>query len=120
MARKRTLIILCIALLFMLCLNGNAIRDNPIITASAASSQNCNTRDNLRETARSFAGRCCKGSIKEVFPGEYWDSTLGEIQDACSVGGRRGCDDGDDEPSASSAKNAQKAWKLLDQARFRK
>lgn len=80
---------------------------------------NCNTRDNMDETAQSFIGRCCKGSINSVFPSDYLDKTLSQIQDSCKVGSRRDCDDGD-EPSLESARRARTAWKLLNRDEYRK
>jgi hypothetical protein len=119
MARKIAVIAFCVALVSGVCLNSNANRGNAVSTVSAAWAQNCNVRDNMGETAESFVGRCCKGSVKSEFPGEYWQKTLNEIDSDCSVGGRRGCEDGD-EPSASSAQKARKAWKLLTRSEYRK
>jgi hypothetical protein len=119
MARKLALIVLCIALVSILCLNSSVNRGSAFSMVSAASAQNCNPQDNMGETAQSFAGRCCKGSIKSVFPGQYWDKTLKEIDADCTSGGRRYCDD-DDAPSASSIAAARTAWKLLKSNEYRK
>jgi len=62
---------------------------------------NCNAGSNLNETAQAFIPRCIKGSVKDVFPGEMYSKTLGEIK---------------------SGKTAvhKKAWKLLNDNRFKK
>lgn len=119
MTRTLALIVLCIALISIVCFNSNANRDGAFRTVSAASAQNCDVNDNMNETAQSFAGRCCKGSIKSVFPGQYWNKTLKEIDADCTSGGRRYCDD-DSSPSASSIAEARKAWKLLKSGEYRK
>lgn len=92
---------------------------NGILSPGTVYAQSCDTRERMDETAESFIGRCCKGSIRSRFPGEYLDKTLSQIKDACQVGSVRNCDD-DDEPSASSAKNAKTAWKLLNREEYRK
>lgn len=52
-----------------------------VISPGKALAQSCNPRDsaNANETGQSFISRCKKGSIDSVFPGEFLDSTLGEI-----------------------------------------
>lgn len=80
-------------------LHGCGDEDKP--SAPDQESQSCNAGDNPNEIAQDFIGRCRKGSIYREFPTEYLGYTLGEIQA---------------EPSA----NARKAWKLLNDGRFRK
>lgn len=62
---------------------------------------NCKTKDNLGEIADSFISRCRKASIRAEFPGELLRETLGNI--------KRG-----------NAANYKKAWKLLNDGRFKK
>jgi hypothetical protein len=62
---------------------------------------NCKTNDNLGEVADSFISRCRKASIRAEFPGELLGETLGNI--------KRG-----------NAANYKKAWKLLNDGRFKK
>jgi hypothetical protein len=64
-------------------------------------SQSCNARDNLDDLAVTFISRCCKASIYREFPSELLFKTLGEIQ--------RG-----------STAAHKKAWKLLNDNRFKK
>jgi hypothetical protein len=91
---------------------------NGILSPTIVYAQSCDTKDRMSETAESFIGRCCKGSIRSVFPSEYLGSTLSQIKDICG-GSNRNCDD-DDEPSASSIKKAKTAWKLLNRSEYRK
>jgi hypothetical protein len=60
-----------------------------------------NAGDNLDETAESFIGRTRKGSINREFPGELKGKTLGEIKQGKSAA-------------------EKKAWKLLNDNRFKK
>ncbi len=119
MFRKMAVIAFCIALVSVIGLKSNVNRDNASSIVSAASADSCNPRDNMGETAESFIGRCCKGSIRQVFPAEYLSKTMNEIQQSCKVGSRRDCDDGD-EPTLESARRARTAWKLLDRGEYRK
>lgn len=61
----------------------------------------CDANDNLGEIANNFISRCRKGSIRQVFPGEHYGDTLGEIKDC----GTASC---------------KTAWKLLNDNRFKK
>jgi hypothetical protein len=63
--------------------------------------ENCEANDNLTEIANSFISRCRKASIRREFPGELLNETLGAIK---------------------KGKSAQhkKAWKLLNDNRFKK
>jgi len=72
-------------------------------SGSSEIQQNCEYRENLDETATSFIGRCCLAKIRQRFPGEYFGSTLQEIQDARAID-----------------RNADRAYKLLNDGRFRK
>jgi len=119
MFRKMAVIAFCIALVSVMGLKSNVNRDNASSIVSTAWADSCNPRDNMGETAESFIGRCCKGSIREVFPSEFLSKTMNEIQDTCKVGSRRDCDDGD-EPTLESAKKARTAWKLLNRSEYRK
>jgi hypothetical protein len=73
----------------------------PFSGHSLALAQSCNTNKSLDEVAISFIGRCCKGSILREFPGQLLFTKIGEI--------RRG-----------STADHKKAWKLLNNSRFRK
>jgi hypothetical protein len=61
----------------------------------------CDAGDNLGEIANNFISRCRKASIRQVFPGEHYGDTLGEI---------RNC----------RTKSCKTAWKLLNEGRFKK
>jgi hypothetical protein len=71
--------------------------DSPAYAQDAS----CDARENFREVAVSFISRCCKGSIYREFPGELLFTTIAEIQ--------RG-----------STAAHKKAWKLLNDNRFKK
>ncbi len=62
---------------------------------------NCVARDNLGETANSFISRCRKASIRLEFPSQLLSKTLGEIKNG-------------------STATYRKAWKLLNDNRFKK
>jgi hypothetical protein len=66
-----------------------------------AAAGDCVANNNLGETADSFISRCRKASIRSEFPGEFLGSTLGEIK------------------KGKSARH-KKAWKLLNDNRFKK
>jgi hypothetical protein len=72
--------------------------------ASSLATQSCTYNDNLGEVATYFIGRCCLGSIRSKFPGEYLNSTLGQILSDKNKGVKRAAD----------------AYKLLNDGRFRK
>ena len=61
----------------------------------------------LRTKARDWIGQQCKGSINQEFPEELREKTLEEIQDLSRSKG-------------DGADVAKKAWKLLNDSRFRK
>ncbi|MEV0711600.1 hypothetical protein [Nocardia aurea] len=65
------------------------------------SAGNCSRDDNLGETAQSFISRCRKGSINREFPGQLLQTSLKDIK------------------SGNSA-DYKKAWKLLNDNRFKK
>jgi hypothetical protein len=73
----------------------------PFSGPSLALAQSCNTNENLEEVAISFIGRCCKGAILREFPGQLLFTKIEDI--------RRG-----------STSDHKKAWKLLNNSRFRK
>lgn len=64
---------------------------------------NCEYQENLSEVATRFIGRCCIAAIRREFPGEFYDSTLDEINQL-----------------RSENRRAQTAYKLLNDGRFRK
>lgn len=71
---------------------------------SSLAVQSCNFNDNLGEIATYFLGRCVMASVRGKFPGEYLNSTLGQIKSDNAKGiGRSGT-----------------AYKLLNDSRFRK
>jgi hypothetical protein len=61
----------------------------------------CVAKNNTSELATNFIARCCKGSIKSVFPGEMYSKTVGEIK-------------------KGKSKSHKTAWKLLNDGRFKK
>lgn len=73
-------------------------------TASSLATQSCAYNDNLGEVAIYFMGRCCLGSVKNAFPSEYFNSTLGQILSDKKKG----------------VKHAIDAYKLLNDGRFKK
>jgi hypothetical protein len=66
--------------------------------------KNCKYEDNLNEVANKFIGKCCKGSINAEFPTILKTETLQFIQEAKKQGIPEG----------------KKAYKLLNDGRFRK
>ena len=72
--------------------------------SAAAYAAPCEYDDNLNDTARTFIGRCCEGGINREFPGEYYDVTLSQIKADSKAGNA----------------SARKAYKLLNDSRFRK
>jgi hypothetical protein len=70
-------------------------------TQLAYAQNSCVANENLNETAQSFIGRCCRGGINSEFPGELYSKTLREIKDG-------------------SGASYNKAWKLLNDNRFKK
>lgn len=73
-------------------------------TASSLATQSCTYTDNLGEVATYFIGRCCYARIRGQFPGQYLNSTLGQILSDKNKGVKRAAD----------------AYKLLNDGRFRK
>ncbi|NHZ66919.1 hypothetical protein [Massilia genomosp. 1] len=63
-----------------------------------------NSISRFGKTAQEIMGKECKGSVKEVFPGQWKDKTLKTILDA----------------SKNGDKTAKTAWKLLNDLRFKK
>ena len=94
--RKLAKLLSTFAIGFSLAFSVGIIGDVP-----EAQGANCTAKDNLSEVARKYIGRCRKGSINREFPGELLDETLGQL--------RKGRD----------AKR-NKAWKLLNDSRFKK
>ena len=84
-------------LISQFCLRGNTIGD--IIPNQSCPARNCVAKDNLDEKADSFISRCRKASIRQEFPTELLNTTLGNI--------RRG-----------KSKKYKRAWKLLNDGRF--
>ena len=70
---------------------------------SIAYAANCKIDDNLGETAQKFVGRCCKGSVKSVFPGNMWGNTVGDIK-----------------RNKSKSSDYKTAWKLISRSEYRK
>jgi hypothetical protein len=64
-----------------------------------AQAADCVASNNLGDIADSFISRCRKGSIRQAYPGELLNETLGNIK-------------------AGSAANYKTAWKLLNDNRF--
>lgn len=67
----------------------------------SAFAADCSAENNLEETAQSFIGRCRRGKINRVFPTELLLVKVGAIRDGKS-------------------KSYRKAWKLLNDSRFKK
>lgn len=63
--------------------------------------QGCTANDNLNITCKVFISRCRKGSINREFPSEFLDDKMSVVK------------------KGSSAKH-KKAWKLLNDNRFKK
>ena len=61
----------------------------------------CDASQNLDETCRSFIGRCRKGGINSEFPGQFYDVKIREVKNGTSA-------------------DHKKAWKLLNDNRFKK
>ncbi|GAB4205077.1 MAG: hypothetical protein Fur006_60810 [Coleofasciculaceae cyanobacterium] len=76
-------------------------KETNVLTPDYLAEQDCVTNNNLYELANNFISRCCKASIRSEFPGEYMNKSLGYIKnDKTAIG--------------------KKAWKLLNDSRFRK
>lgn len=61
----------------------------------------CSASENLEETATSFIGRCCKASIRREFPSELLSNKRADIKSGTTA-------------------TYKKAWKLLNDNRFKK
>ncbi|GAX40287.1 hypothetical protein NIES4075_12510 [Tolypothrix sp. NIES-4075] len=68
-----------------------------------AGANNCFYYDNLDLTANEFISKCCKGSIRQRFPGQFLTTTLEFIDTARAID-----------------RDAKTAYKLLNDGRFRK
>lgn len=68
-----------------------------------AGANNCYYYDNLGLTANQFISNCCKGSIRQRFPGQFFTTTLEFIDTARAIN-----------------RDAKTAFKLLNDGRFRK
>lgn len=73
----------------------------PGSTPAALASESCNARENLEEIAVAFISRCCKASIYRESPSELLFTKLIEIKRGTTAAHR-------------------KAWKLLNDNRFKK
>ncbi|WP_437619873.1 hypothetical protein [Sorangium sp. So ce1151] len=82
-------------------LSGIAAPALPFFGSTLALAQSCDAGENLEEVAVSFIVRCCKGSIYREFPGQLLFVKIAEI--------RRG-----------KTAHHKKAWKLLNDNRFKK
>jgi hypothetical protein len=71
----------------------------PAVAVSVADA--CSADDNPGEIATNFISRCRKASIRQVFPGEHYGKSLGDIKNC----GESSC---------------RTAWKLLNDNRFKK
>lgn len=63
--------------------------------------QGCNASDNLNITCEVFISRCRKGSINREFPSEFLDEKISVVKNGSSAAHK-------------------KAWKLLNDNRFKK
>ncbi len=61
----------------------------------------CDANQNLEETCRTFIGKCRKGSINSEFPGQFYDVKIKVVKNGTSA-------------------EHKKAWKLLNDNRFKK
>lgn len=75
-----------------------------LASGTAEAARDCNATNNQDEIAQSFIGRCCKGSIRAEFPGQWLSRLIGEV--------RKAADAGD--------KTARTAWKLLNKGEYKK
>ncbi len=76
----------------------------PPIAGAASAAATCDTQSSLDDLARTFIGRCCKGSVNREFPAQWLDKALREIKAAADRADR----------------DARKAWKLLSRPEYRK
>jgi len=74
---------------------------DPAFYTASCPSADCVANNNLGDIADSFISRCRKASIRQEFPGELLNETLGNIK-------------------AGNAANYKKAWKLLNDRGFLK
>lgn len=73
----------------------------PVPAAAAAAARDCVAINNLDELAATFISRCRKASIRREYPGTHLSRYLGEIR-------------------SGKTANDKKAWKLLNDNRFKK
>lgn len=75
----------------------------PVMAAAPApaAARDCVALNNLDELAAKFISRCRQGGIHREFPGTHYSRYLGEIRNGKSA-------------------NDKKAWKLLNDGRFKK
>ncbi|KAI8873412.1 hypothetical protein GQ42DRAFT_160568 [Ramicandelaber brevisporus] len=71
------------------------------VSAGGVLAASCVASENPRETATSFISRCRKAGIRQVFPAQHYNNTLGDIKN-CASG------------------TCKTAWKLLNDNRFKK
>lgn len=80
------------------CDRSSSLGEGGVITQT---DNRCRYDDNLDESADSFISRCRKGSIRREFPSDYYGKTLREIK-------------------RDKSANGKKAYKLLNDGRFKK
>jgi hypothetical protein len=68
-----------------------------------ASAGACDIDDSLSDTVETFVGRCCKGSVRSVMPGNMWSKTVRDVRD------NRSRDD-----------DYKTCWKLISRSEYRK
>lgn len=80
------------------CNSSSSLGEGSVITQT---DKRCNYEDNLDERADSYISRCRKGGIRREFPSDYYGKTLREIK-------------------RDKSANGKKAYKLLNDGRFKK
>jgi len=92
---------MAVAALCFFVLSGASITSSGIEIVQSVQAASCNAGDNLGETAQAFISKCRKGKINSEFPGEMYSKKIGDIK---------------------KGKTAvhKKAWKLLNDNRFKK
>ena len=92
---------LCVALAVLALSIFSQFFGGPSLINPVCAQAGCVAKDNLRENAQSFIGRCRRGSINNEFPSEMYTKTVGAIKNGSTAAHR-------------------KAWKLLNDNRFKK
>jgi len=103
---KRLKIIPVFFMLSLLFTSTTNITASDVILIDEISIENCadcKIDNNLTLTATAFVSKCCKGSVRSVFPGSMWSKTVSDIK-----------------KNRSKSDDYKTAWKLISRNEYRK